>query len=213
VREEAQYYFQQKSTLDLLLYYSRKLDVSSIRQLCAAIAGLGETGHAKDSQLVERFFRSESSKVRAAALHAAAKLNPEPYLDTFLLGLCDKSSKVAGEAVLALSKKPNLVGAQRLWEIYQNCPHLHGQRWALFLIARINKWDSINFLIQSLMSPSDSCADLSRRYIARWFARYNRSFATPTPEQLSRLRNTLSQCNLLLGAGTQRQIESLLKSF
>src|SRR5215470_5326680 len=167
----------------------------------------------EDSHLVEHFFHNASSKVRAAALHAAAKLNPEAYFDTFVRGLFDTSSKVAREALLALSKKPNSVGGQRLWGIYQKCPHLHGQRSALFLVARINKWDSINFLILSLMSPSDPCVDLSRRYIARWFARYNRSFMTPTPEQLSRLRNTLNQCNLLLSAGAQRQIESLLESF
>jgi len=213
VREEAQQYFRQKGTLDLLEYYSRKLDVSSNRQLCAAIAGLGETGHTKDSQLVEPFFRSETPKVRATALHAAAKLNPGPYFDIFLSGLCDTSGNVAREAVLALSEMPNSTGGQHLWEIYQKCPHLHGKRWALFLIARINKWDSINFLIQSLIIPSDPSADLSQSYIARWFARYNRSFAAPTTEQLSRLRNTLSQCSLLLDAKTQRQMDSLLKGF
>jgi len=146
-------------------------------------------------------------------MHAAAKLNPGPYFDMFLIGLCDTSNSVAREAVLALSKMPNSIGGQRLWEIYQKCPHLHGKRWALFLIARINKWDSINFLIQSLIIPSDCSVDRSRSYIARWFARYNRSFATPTPEQLSRLRNTLSQCSLLLDAETQWQMESLLKGF
>jgi len=213
VREEAQQYFRQKGTLDLLGYYSRKLDVSSNRQLCAAIAGLGETGHTEDSQLLEPFFRSETSRVRATAMRAAAKLNPGPYFDIFLIGLCDTSSSVAREAVLALSKMPNSIGGQRLWETYQKCSHLHGKRWALFLIARINKWDSINFLIQSLIIPSDCSGDLSRSYIARWFARYNRSFATPTPEQLSRLRNTLSQCSLLLDAETQWQMESLLKGF
>ena len=213
LREEAQYYFRQKGTVDLLAYYCRNLEASSNRELCAAIAGVGETGHMQDSHLVERFFRSESSKVRAAALHAATKLNPDAYQDTFVLALRDSSSKVAHEAVVALSKKPNSVGGQRLWEVYDQCRYLHGQRWALFLIARISKWDSINFLIQSLTNQSDSCVDLSRRYIARWFARYNRSFVTPTPEQLSRLRNTLSKCNLLLSPGTERQIQSLLKSF
>jgi hypothetical protein len=213
VREEAQFYFRQEGAVDLLAYYSRKLGSSSNRELCAAIAGVGETGHSKDSQLVECFFRNASSKVRAATLHTAAKLNPEAYLDVFLLGLCDTSGKVAREAALALSKKPNLVTGQRLWDIYQGCPYRHGQRSALFLIARINKWDSINFLIQVLTSQSDSCADMSRTYIARWFARYNRSFAKPTPEQLSRLSNTLSSCNLLLSSGTQRQIELLLKTF
>ncbi len=213
VREEAQYYFQKTGTVDLRAYYSRRLETSTSRQVCAAIAGVGETGVAKDSLLIERFLHDQHSKVRVAALHAIAKLNPDAYLDEFVLALGDESSKVAREAVLALSKKPNLVGGQRLWEIFDSCRHPHGKRWALFLLARINKWDSITFLIQSLTDQNDSCLELSQRYIVRWFARYNRSFTTPTAEQLSRLRNVLSRCNLLLSSGTQRQLDSLLKGF
>src|SRR6266853_4922946 len=213
VREEAHYYFQKKGTVDLRAYYSHRLENSNSRQLCAAIAGVGETGVAKDSQLVERFLNNQHSKVRVATLHTIAKLNPDAYLDKFVLALDDASSKVAREAVLALSKKANSVGGQRLWEIYDSCRYPHGKRWALFLLARINKWDSIAFLIQSLPDQNDSCVELSQRYIVRWFARYNRSFATPTAEQLSRLRNVLSRCNLLLSSGTQRQLDSLLKSF
>jgi hypothetical protein len=213
MREEAQYYFRKKGTLDLQAYYSRSMETSTIRRLCAAIAGVGETGLAKDSRLVERFLQNRFSKVHVAALHAIAKLNPDAYLDEFLLALGNASSKVAREAALALSRKPNSIGGRRLWEIYDSCPYLHGKRWALFLLARISKWDSINFLIQSLMDQNDSCVDLSQRYIARWFARYNRSFATPTPEQSSRLRNTLNRNILLLSPGTKRQIDSLLNSF
>ena len=68
-------------------------------------------------------------------------------------------------AVPALSKKANSVGGQRLWEIFDSCRYPHGKRWTLFLLARINKWDSIAFLIQSLTDQNDSCVELSQRYI------------------------------------------------
>jgi HEAT repeat protein len=213
MREEAQLYFQKKGTFDLRRFYSCSLATLKSRQLCAAIAGVGETGLAKDSQLVEPYLPNGSSRVRAAALHAIAKLNPDAYLDEFIRALGNASAKVAREAVLALSKKPNSLGGQRIWEIYRSCRYSHGKRWALYLLARINKWDSINFLIQALMDGDDSCADLTQRYIARWFSRYNRSFATPTAEQLSRLRNTLDAGNLLLTPETHRQLDSLLTSF
>ena len=213
VREEAQYYFQKKSTVDLRAYYSGTLQDSNGQGLCAAVAGLGETGLPKDSQLLERLLHDQSSRVRAAALHAIGKLGADAYFEKFVLALDDASSKVTREALIVLSKKPNSVGGQRLWEIYERCRYPHGRRGALFLLARINKWDSITFLVQSLTDQNDSFVDLSRRYISRWFARYNRSFATPTPEQISRLRNVLSRCNLLLSSGTQRQLDSLLEKF
>jgi HEAT repeat protein len=213
VREQAQFYLKKKGVVDLRSHYSDRLKTSSDRQLCAAIAGLGETGLPHDSQLVERFLRDESLRVRAAALHATARLNPDAHIDDFVLALNDPSSKVTREAVLALSRRPNLVGGQRLWDLYNRCRYPHGKRGALFLLARINKWDSITFLIQTLADQNDYFVGLSQKYIVRWFARYNRSFATPTAEQLARLRNVLSACNLLLSSGTQRQLDSLLKSF
>src|SRR5882757_8946634 len=73
LREEAQYYFQKKGTIDLRAYYSRRLETSSSRQLCPAIAGVGETGVANDSQLVERFLNNQHTKVRVAALHTIVK--------------------------------------------------------------------------------------------------------------------------------------------
>jgi HEAT repeat protein len=212
VREEAQYYFQKKSTVDLRAYYSGALQESTGRQLCVAVTGLGETGRPKDSQLLECFLHDQSSRVRATALHAIARLNSDAYFEEFVLALEDASSKVTREALLALCKKPNSVGGQRLWDIYDRCRHPHGKRRALFLLARINKWDSISFLVQSLADQNNSFVDLSQKYISRWFARYNRSFATPTAEQISRLRNVLSRCNLLMSSGTHRQLDSLLKS-
>ena len=212
VREEAQHFSQKKSTVDLRAYYSEALQKSTGRQLCVAVAGLGETGRPKDSQLLERFLQDQSSRVRATALHAIARLNSDAYFEEFVLALEDASSKVTREALLALCKKPNLVGGQRLWDIYDRCRHPHGKRRALFLLARINKWDSIAFLVQSLTDQNNAIVDLSQKYISRWFVRYNRSFATPTAEQISRLRNVLSRCNLLLSSGTQRQLDSLLKS-
>jgi HEAT repeat protein len=213
VREGAQYYFQKKSSFNLRAFYSGALQNSSLSHLCASIAGLGETGLPKDSQLLERFIYDQSSRVRAAALHAIAKLNFDSYFEEFVLALDDASSKVTGEALRALCKKPNLVGGQRLWEIFDRCAHPHGKRRALFLLARINKWDSIAFLVQSLTHQDDAFLDLSQKYINRWFARYNRSFATPTAEQISRLRDVLGRCSLLLSSGTQRQLDSLLRSF
>jgi HEAT repeat protein len=213
IREEAQFYFQRAGTLDLRAYYSRMLDTPSRQLLCAAIAGLGETGLPKDSELVRRFLTDNSSRVRAVALRAVARLNPDAYMDEFVLALNDSSGKVTREAVRALGKKANAVGGQRLWELFKACPYRNGKRSVLFLLARISKWDSIVFLIQSLVDQDPSVIELSRRYIVRWFARYNRSFVSPTSEQLLKLKNVLSNCNLLLSADAQRQLDLLLKSF
>jgi hypothetical protein len=69
VREEAQYYFQKKGTVDLRAYYSHRLETSNSRQLCAAIAGVGETEVAKDSQLVQQISSLRRREIRRSSSH------------------------------------------------------------------------------------------------------------------------------------------------
>lgn len=213
IREEAQYFLRRGGTLDLRAYYCQVLETVTDTRLCAAIAGLGEVGQPNDSSLLERFISDPTPKVRAAALRAVAKLNPNRHLEQFLGALDDPSAKVAREGFLALSKRANSVGGPRLWEIYSRCRYAHGKRSVLYLFARLTKWDSIAFLIQSLADEDRSTVELSKRYIARWSARYNRSFVTPNTNQLSRLRDVLRRCSLLISPETHRHFELLLDRF
>jgi HEAT repeat protein len=213
IRERAQQFFEKKSAFDIRGYYTKYLNVDERRKLAATIAGLGETGLAIDSRLVESFFTNYSPRVRTAALHAVAKLNRDAYIDQFVFALEDPSARVGREGALALSKKANLVGGLRLWEVYVRTRHLHSKRFVLYLLARINKWDSVTYLIQSLSDQDERLVELSTRYITRWFARYNRSFVAPSAGQLKRLRDILGELSLLVSSETQHKLESILKSF
>ncbi len=213
IREEAQYFFRRRATLELRSYYLGILESSEGAKLSAAIAGLGEVGEANDSTLLERFISATSTKVRVAAVRAIARLDPTSYIGQFLGALDDPSAKVTREALLALGKKPNSIGGDRLWEVYGNCHYLHGKRAVLHLLARVTKWDSIAFLIQSLADEDSSLTELGKKYVARWFTRYNRSLITPNTNQLTRLRGVLSRYGLLVSSGTQQQLASLLESF
>lgn len=213
IREEAQHFFRKRGNLDLRAYYCQIIETATSARLYAAIAGLGEVGQPSDSSLIERFISDHPPKVRAAALRAIAKLNPNAYVEQFLRALEDPSAKVSREGFLALSKKANSVGGTRLWEVYGRCRYAHGKRSVLYLFARLTKWDSIAFLIQSLADEDRSAVELSKRYIARWSARYNRSFVTPNADQVARLRDVLRRCSLLIGSETQRHFELLLDRF
>lgn len=212
IREMAQQFFAKKGSVDVRGYYARSLNASG-RKLSAAIAGLGETGGAADAKLLEPFFAEPTARVRAAALHAVGKLNPDAYTETFVSALEDASVGVAREGALALIRKANLVGGLRLWEIYVRSHYPHNKRFVLYLISRISKWDSIIYLIQSLSEADERLVELIKRYVARWFSRYNRSFTVPSADQLKRLRKLLGERNLLVSSGTERALESLMKSF
>ncbi len=183
------------------------------RERLAAIYGLGETGIAVDCQVLERSLKNPSSGIRLAVIRGIAKLNSDAYTDTFVLALSDQSAKVVREAALTLTKKVNLVGGQRLWEVFEQSEHHHGKRYVLFLLARTSKWDSLTFLLLSLSERDESLLDLSRTYIRRWLVRYNRTFSTPTADQLLRLRRILDSQELRLDDETKFQLNLILKTF
>jgi HEAT repeat protein len=212
VRQEAQY-FLKRTGRDLRALYSEALNESGA-EVRWAILGLGETGLPEDAELLERFLSGPSMKLRAAAVHAIAKLDVQnAFVESFLQALADRDKKIAREGWFALSKRVNAVGAARLWGIYKRCGSTVGKRGTLFLLARTNKWDSICFMIQALEDQDDFFVDLSRRYISRWFARYNRTFTRPTTEQISNIRNGLNKYGLLLSGETKRALESVLGAF
>lgn len=213
IREMAQHFFGKSGTVDVRDYYVRSFGASKGRKLTAAIAGIGETGRAEDARLVEVCFEHSSAAVRAAALHTVARLNRDAYVDAFVFALEDASARVGREGTLALIRKTNLVGGPRLWAIYVRSQHVHTKRHVLYLLARINKWDSIAYLIRSLRETDEHLVELSKRYIARWFARYNRSFVAPRTEQLKALRDVLAEGNLLVSAEMERRLEAIMNSF
>lgn len=213
IREMAQQFFGKTGNVGVRDYYVRSLGASEGRKLTAAIAGIGETGRAEDARPVEAFFAHTSAAVRAAALHAVARLNRDAYVDEFVFALEDPSARVGREGTWALIRKANLVGGPRLWAIYVQSQHVHTKRYVLYLLARMNKWDSIPYLIRSLRETDEHLVELSKRYIARWFARYNRSFVAPRTEQLKALRDALADGSLLVSAELERRLEAIVKSF
>jgi HEAT repeat protein len=213
IREAARYFLAKNGSLDFRAFYLERLDRSAGREQLAAIHGLGETGGATDSQFLERFFQSPSPRIRLAAVRGIANLNSDAYTNEFLLSLKDSSPRVAREAAIVLTKKANSVGGKRLSEVFEQCAYRHGKRLALFLIARVSKWDNLIFLLLSLSEKDESLLDLSRTYLARWLVRYNRSFSTPTADQLTRLRTILEERQELLNSGTRTQLGLILKNF
>lgn len=214
VREDAQRFFRKMAQFDVSNYYIRSLESAiEIGKLAAAIAGFGETATATDMKLVEPFFSNPSARIRSAALHAAFKLAPDAYIEQFVAALEDPRVSVAREGLRALLRKANVVGGARLWDTYTQSSHWHTKRFVLCLFARLNKWDSIAYLIQSMQETDEQIHELTKRYVARWFARYNRSFARPSGTQLKKLKYVMAECHLLVGTETQGQLESILSTF
>ena len=211
IREEARYYLKKIEPTDFADFYRQQLLAAEGAALYPVINGLGETGSAADDRLVAPYTSHQSSKIRRTALKALASLNPNPHLELFMKALEDEVSSVSSQASKTLMRKTSLLSAARVWEVFRSSTHIHVKRNALSLIEKFSKWESIGYLVSGLCENDEDLVDLSRRFISGWIGGFNRSFSSPTTEQVTSFENALERCGELLDEETRRQLHFTLR--
>ena len=213
MREEARYHLRKLDPMDVATFYRQHVLVAEGLTLYAVICGLGETGTAADDLLIMPYASHPAAKIRWAAMRALAKLNSKAHVDLFIEGLKDQFPYVSRQAFNALTEKAGVLSGERIWELFQSSAHAHVRRNALSLIEKLGKWDSIYYLLRAVRDADEVMACMSRFAIQRWLARFNRSFSSPTPEQLTRLGNALEEGGNLLDDRTVDQLRFSTRGF
>ncbi|HSS20362.1 MAG TPA: hypothetical protein VLL54_09820 [Pyrinomonadaceae bacterium] len=213
MREEARYYLRTLASIDLAEFYRRSLSEGREDDLYAAISGLGETGTETDDRLILPYVVNDAGRIRKGAIKALAKLNGKAQGDLFLRALKDGVPSVSRQALKALCNKGFSVPAERIWEILRSATNPHVKRNALSLLQRLNKWESIYYLINAIRDPDEGISELSTSAVERWLVRFNRSFTRPTHPQIGRLVKAVDDAGDRLNEKTKQQLLFSVKSF
>jgi hypothetical protein len=75
----------------------------------------------------------------------------------------------------------------------------------------MGKWDSIHYLVKAVCNSDEHMS--GSLGIQSWLAGFNRSFVSPTTEQLAQLNNALEECCELLDEETQEQLRFSTRGF
>jgi hypothetical protein len=78
-----------------------------------------------------------------------------------------------------LTEVLHLITGERLWKAFAAATEDHVRRDALFLIARLSKWESIGYLVEALDNNAEDLRKLAESYLRRWYAQFNSSFTAP----------------------------------
>lgn len=212
MREEARYHLRKLDLMDVAAFYRQHLLGAEGHTLYAVISGLGETGAVADEQLIEPYTSHRASRIRWAAIRTLAKLNRDAHVELFIEALKDQIPYVSRQALNALTDKAAAVDGDRIWELFRSSAQPHVRRNVLSLIEKLGKWDSIFYLLRAVRDSDEAIAGMSRFAIQRWLARFNRSFSSPTHEQLARLLNALDEGSSLFDDSTVEQLLFSIKS-
>jgi HEAT repeat protein len=213
MREEARYHLRKLDTMDVAGFYRDHFLAGEGVDLYSVISGLGETGAASDDHFIVPYTTHPASKIRGAAIQALAKLNRNAHVGLFIEALNDQVPHVSRQALNALAHKASSLNGERIWELFRSATHEHVKRNALALIEKLGKWDSIYYLLRAVRDPDEAIADMSRFAVQRWLSQFNRSFSSPTAEQLSRLPTALEENGHLLDDRTFEQLRFSMAGF
>ena len=213
IREEARYRLQKTQPIDVAAFYRQLLVTAEGPALYSAIIGLGETGGVEDDRLIVPYATHPTSKIRSAAIRALAKLNQRAHLAIFVNALKDEIPHVSRQALKALPQKSSSVSPESIWEILNAATQVHIKRNSLSAMEKLGKWDTISLLIRALSDKDEVIIDMSRSAIEHWLRRFNRSFSSPTPQQLRKLKDALRECDNLLDEETKDHLLFLMKGF
>jgi HEAT repeat protein len=194
VRETAQRYLQRLQAIDYSEFY---LDViwngHDQHRLAAAIAGLGETGKASDSEVLFEYSDHPSISVRKAVLRGLTKLDPAPYASLFIDSLQSKLPGISREASRALLRQPYLINLDKLAAMmFQEQPD-HVMRNTLRLLPALGRWKQLELLLDLLpWTGKDMMKAEIRNQLATWADFSNRKYTGKLPEEeLLRMQDRL----------------------
>jgi HEAT repeat protein len=194
-------------------FYLDALGRSDPRSVYSALSGLGETGCTTDVDLILPYVSHERSTIRRAAIRSLARLHTGGFVDLFVQHLADATASVSREAMNALGKRVHLLEGEQIWHVFTNAASPHSRRNALFLIARLGKWESITYLIEALCTGDEELKELAKKYVRRWQWQFNRSFTTPTAEQVKGLSRAISRCGPFVEQPVKELLEYSIRAF
>jgi hypothetical protein len=82
---------------------------------------------------------------------------------------------------------PHLLSAETLWQIFQSNLQSQFRRNVANLLAMLQWWESLPYLLQAWSSGDDGVREVAMRRIEEWQKNYNLLAVRPMSEQVDRL--------------------------
>lgn len=77
------------------------------------------------------------------------------------------------------------------WRLFVSNAPLYVRQDTLTLLASVDKWNSIPFLVQAAADREETIRERANKHIRGWLGGYNHSFTRPTLAQITRLKEAL----------------------
>lgn len=212
IRSIARFLLSKQNKSDFASFYIRMLEFNQFVR--GALLGLGEVGKKEHVELIIPFISHSSVSIVKAAIRALSLLNGENHKGDFV-GLLDSKHKgISKVARRSLSTVYYNDMKCSLYYLYKETKYEHTKYNTVLLLSSLPKWDSIIYIIEFYVNKADSeISKLGKAKLTNWIENFNRTFDSPTMEQIVSINKTLAKYSRMLEKRELREIEFSIKSF
>lgn len=205
IRHAARVYLRDLEAVDFQAVYAAAVGGPSVR---AAIAGLGETGHAERAELIRPFLKSGSARITATAVRAIGTLLGDAATPEILPLVADDRPMVSREAARYFWERSSFADPAFLRFMLDESRPAHVRRIALQLLAKRDRTECLPELLGALKDPI--LGKIALEALNDW--RVPR-YASPPAELLQQVRAVYERAGDSVPVHAGRRVRDFLKLF
>lgn len=172
VRESARFVLSRAESIDFAATCRSLLESESPYLIRPGwVACLGETGDASDFERIVSLLDHPRSRVRAAAVTAAGRLDRDRAAPMVVRMLADSSGHVRRAAVVVLADATSTLWTSTAYDTLRSGSE-RAQAAALNALTARGSWDSVPPLLHALLADSDEVRDRAWQGIYDWHRRH-----------------------------------------
>jgi len=203
---------KQKTSIDFSSFYMGMLNANQyIRE---SLLGIGETGSKEQAQLIQPYLYHSRISITKAAIHAISKLDGAKYKQEFIQLLQSEMIGISKAARKAIAQHYYEDIKDYLYDIYKEASYEHTKYNIAILLCSLSKWEAIFYSISFYVQCENrEVSRLGKSALLKWINHFNRSFVTPSSEQMNALITLLSSNRERLQNEEATAIEFYMKGF
>lgn len=188
----------------------RKIYLENIEPFGApAILGLGETGQADDTEIIENYLNDKRAAIVRAALISLMKLKSEKYKTLITEKLMDNRIGVVKTAQ-KLFIKYNVADYNKVFEIFKEASYEYTKIKCTAILFKASKWERLIYMLEVLSSTEESVVKLSLQFIQSWIFGFNRSYIQASSQQKDKIQMLIELQKEKLSSNLARELLFLL---
>ncbi|MBU3143805.1 HEAT repeat domain-containing protein [Clostridium sp. CF012] len=211
VRELSRYLLMKDKKYDFASLYRDAIQKNE--KVYSSICGLGETGNINDTKNIAEFMDSNSVKIVKASINTLARLDFAGYKEKFILILNDCRPGISKSARRVLYKELDSSDADIIYNIFKRTIYDHAKTNSCFLLCSLSKWYAISYIIEFCADKNETIATLGQYSLENWKLKFNRSFTTPTKNQVLAIRKSLIIFGTSIKDSDRKFIEFSIRNF